>query len=103
MKIYKITEVAILKKECTKCREEKSAMEFASGKTRDGLRFWCKQCERVYQQEFYIASKKEMTIAEHKVCVSCKKEKHHSKFYKQAKAKSGLQSRCRLCLAKEER
>jgi hypothetical protein len=45
-----------LLKRCTKCKQEKLLQEFA-GKTRtkDGLDYWCRQCNRVSRQNYYFS------------------------------------------------
>lgn len=45
-------------KQCTKCKEWKSLSEFAESKTsKDGLRYWCKECMAIRWKLWYQANK----------------------------------------------
>lgn len=46
---------------CSKCRQIKDITEFnLDNKTKDGYTFWCKQCARIKQQNYYYNNKEKV-------------------------------------------
>jgi len=98
-------------KQCTKCKKLKSKNEFSKNrKNKDGLRYWCKKCEREYIRRYYrrnrgpvkkhfVYEESHRTIdgVEQKRCAKCEKWKDESKFSKNRKNKDGLWCWCKKC------
>lgn len=108
------------RKTCPKCKIEKSIEEFGKHKsTKDGLRSWCKECEKEYwslhQKKIYIIQqhgslenyqkkldekeKKEIAILNNrKTCSTCKIEKDLCCFGKNNTTKDGFHYKCKDCM-----
>jgi len=98
-------------KRCTKCKNWKIDSEFRKdSKTKDGLRYWCKDCERAYTRKRYKKKGKGLKQyyryeechrvvdgVKQKRCRRCKSWKTESEFYKNRSCKDGLQVRCKAC------
>ena len=99
-------------KQCTKCKKLKSKSEFSKNrKNKDGLRYWCKKCEREYKRRYYrrnrgpvkkyfVYEESHRTIdgLKQKRCTKCKKWKDESKFGKHRySSKDGLSAWCKDC------
>ena len=101
-------------KRCTKCKKLKSKSEFSKNrKNKDGLRFWCKKCEREYKRRYYRKNRggvkkclryeerhRIVSRVKQKRCSRCKKWKAESEFYKDRLRKDGLQFLCKKCSKK---
>ena len=99
-------------KQCTKCKKLKSKSEFSKNrKNKDGLRYWCKKCEREYKRRYYrrnrgpvkkrfVYEESHRTIdgVKQKRCTKCKKWKDESKFGKDRYGKDGLGYDCKDCV-----
>ncbi len=98
-------------KYCTKCKKLKSKSEFSKNrKYKDGLRYWCKKCEREYKRRYhrrnrgpvkkrfvYEESHRTIDGVKQKRCSKCKKWKDESKFGKDRYHKDGLGYDCKDC------
>ena len=98
-------------KQCTKCRKRKDKSEFNKHhKSKDGLRYLCKKCEREYKRRYYRRNrgpvKKYFRYEEsHRIidgvkqkrCPKCKKWEKESKFGKKSRQKDGLSYLCKDC------
>ncbi|MHC4104602.1 MAG: hypothetical protein ACYSR9_06650 [Planctomycetota bacterium] len=101
-------------KQCSKCKKRKNESEFSkSASHKDGLRCWCKKCEREYTRKYYKRKWKPLRKyygyeqchrvvngVREKRCRKCGKWKAESKFYKRRKYKGGLANRCKECANK---
>ncbi len=101
----------VKQKRCPKCKKWKDESKFGKNRTRtDGLRYWCKDCERAYTRKRYKKEGKGLKQYYryeecHRVvdgvkqsrCSRCKKWKAESEFYKSRSCKDGLQVRCKAC------
>jgi len=99
-------------KRCSKCKEWKDESEFGKDRTcKDGLRVWCKNCEREYKRRYYrrnrgpvkkrfVYEESHRTIdgVKQKRCSKCEKWKDESKFGKKRYGKDGLGYDCKDCL-----
>ncbi len=99
-------------KQCTKCKQRKDKGEFSkNSKNKDGLRYWCKKCEREYKRRYYrrnrgpvkkrfVYEESHRTIdgVKQKRCSKCKKWKDESKFGKDRYGKDGLGYDCKDCV-----
>ncbi len=97
---------------CTKCKKLKSKSEYSKNrKNKDGLRYWCKKCEREYKRRYYRKNretvKKYLRYEErHRIvnrvkqkrCAKCKKWKDEIQFSKDSKNKDGLGYDCKDCV-----
>ncbi len=103
-------------KHCTKCRKQKDESEFSKNRNnKDGLRFWCKKCEREYKRRYYkknrgpakyLRYEKRHRVVDgvkQKRCSRCKKWKAEREFYKDRVRKDGLKFRCKECSKKANR
>lgn len=89
-------------KTCAKCGREKKDAEFYKNKSRKGgLSAYCKVCESGRQKKYNgtkrPAAKTRSTVAGHRICTVCRREKTVSEFYKSSRIKDGLSSRCKVC------
>ena len=85
------------KKTCVKCKRKKDLNSYNFRKDRrqkDGFDYYCKECRSTRKTP-------KPTNVTSKVCSSCKKEKHLSKFRFLNKTKNYYQSLCKDC-AKEQ-
>ncbi|HUU16262.1 MAG TPA: hypothetical protein VMW72_03855 [Sedimentisphaerales bacterium] len=101
-------------KQCTKCKKLKSKSEFGKNRShRDGLKVWCKKCERADMRERYKKEGKGLKTyyryeechrvvdgVKQKRCRRCKRWKAESDFYKQRRHKDGLAAWCKECANK---
>ena len=99
-------------KQCTKCKKRKEESDFNKNrKNKDGLRYWCKKCEREYIRRYYrrnrgpvkkrfVYEESHRTIdgVKQKRCTKCKKWKDESKFGKDRYGKDGLGYDCKDCV-----
>jgi hypothetical protein len=98
-------------KQCTKCKKWKNESKFGkNSKSKDGLRYWCKDCVRAYMREgykkegkglkqYYRYEERHRVVdgVKQKRCSRCKKWKAESDFYKSRSYKDGLQFLCKAC------
>lgn len=89
---------------CSKCKKEKDIKEFSKDRTtKDGLRYWCKECVSKYNKEFHQKNKEKHTDKYYqnlngtKRCFKCGEVKDISKFSKNRTKKDGLHNRCKQC------
>ncbi|MFC1738560.1 hypothetical protein ACFL1G_05875 [Planctomycetota bacterium] len=97
-------------KQCRKCKKLKDESEFyKNNRSKDGLRAWCKKCNREYDRKYHGRLKKYLIYEErHRVvgsvkqkkCHKCKKWKTESDFYKRRRHKDGLAACCKECADK---
>ncbi len=98
-------------KRCTKCKKWKDESEFGKQpKSKDGLRYWCKNCvresaRRYYKKDggrvkrYYRYEERHRVVGgvKEKRCRRCKKWKAESEFYKRHRHKDGLAVWCKEC------
>ncbi len=101
-------------KQCTKCKKWKDKSKFGKdGKSKDGLRYWCKECNSQYYRERceregrepkryrkYEDRHRVLGGVKQKRCSKCKKWKAESEFYKKRRHKDGLAAWCKDCADK---
>ena len=101
-------------KQCARCKKRKTETEFGKDrKSTDGLRPWCKKCEREYARRYYKREGKPLKKyyayeqshrvvdgVKEKRCRKCRKWKPESRFYKKTRHKDGLANRCKECADK---
>ena len=101
----------VKEKRCTKCKKWKDESEFSKQRTsKDGLRPWCKKCEREYTRKYYgidgkpvkkyyryEESHRVVNGTKEKRCPRCRKWKAESKYYKRHRSKDGLMGWCKEC------
>ncbi len=99
---------------CRKCKKQKDESDFGKNRKRkDGLKYWCKDCERAYIRERYKKEGKGLKKynryeechrvvdgVKQKLCKRCKRWKADSNFYKGRRQKDGLSSWCKVCANK---
>ncbi len=104
----------VKQKHCSKCKRWKAESKFAKHSTYgDGLRYWCKDCEREYKRRYYKKNRKAVkkclryeerhrivNRVKQKRCSRCKKWKTEREFYKNRARKDGLQFLCKKCSKK---
>jgi hypothetical protein len=84
------------RKRCTKCDQIKSLSEFnKDSNTRDGLRYWCKNCVKL--SNAYTSDR-----TDKKKCTKCKRVKILSDFGKRTASNDGLNTRCKACVKKSQ-
>jgi hypothetical protein len=98
-------------KRCTKCKRWKELSEFNKDRARkDGLKVYCKSCNKAYVIKRRRKSKKPVRDYlryedrhrvirgfKEKLCSRCKQWKYYSEFYKSSRTKDGLSFRCKEC------
>ncbi len=98
-------------KQCTKCKRWKDESEFSkSRKNKDGLRYWCKDCEQAYTRKRYKKEGKGLKQyyryeechrvvdgVKQKRCRRCKSWKTESDSYKRRRHNDGLAVWCKEC------
>jgi hypothetical protein len=101
-------------KRCSKCKKRKDESEFDKDlRSRDGLRFRCKACDREYSQLRYRRNRKSVKryysykeshrvvdSVKQKRCRRCNNWKAESEFYKQRRHIDGLANWCKECADK---
>jgi hypothetical protein len=99
-------------KRCTKCKRWKEISEFCKDSARkDGLRIYCKSCNKTYALKRYRKIKKSIRDYlryedrhrvirgfKEKLCSRCKQWKYYSEFHKHRRSKDGLSFQCKDCL-----
>lgn len=87
------------KKNCTKCKIEKSFSEFClDNRSKDKHSSQCKECKSINTQENHIKIKStSRIIVTEKRCLTCKVIKIISDFGKSSKTKDRLKSNCKAC------
>lgn len=91
-------EVAVETKECCRCKEAKPVSKFHKRRNqRDGLGYWCKDCESLYKRVKYRNRAKEP--AAEKRCQDCQEIKLQKHFTTDNYSRDGLSRRCRECQA----
>ncbi len=107
---------SVKQKRCTKCKKLKYESVFSKNRNnKDGLRFWCKKCEREYKRRYYKRNRgpakylryekrhRIVNRVKQKRCSRCKKWKAEREFYKDRLRKDGLKFRCKECSKKANR
>jgi len=101
-------------KQCSKCKKLKDESEFnKQHTTKDGLRFWCRQCSRNYDRKYYKKNTKTtgkyrryeqchriVAGVRQRLCIRCTKWKTEAMFYKNRRSKDGLAWWCKGCADK---
>src|SRR5688572_26995586 len=87
-------------KVCSKCKMEKSLIEFYENKSKkSGYNSNCKTCENIkkkeLRQKYSLQENREMK--DKKVCGWCKKEKKIQEYVKNRCCKDGFDSECKEC------
>ncbi len=89
---------------CSKCKVSKPTSEFSKhSRSKDGLRYRCKSCERDYQRKWREANREYNNAnpecqPEIKVCSRCNVFKPCSEFPKDMKRKGGRRGVCNSCV-----
>ena len=87
-------------KKCTKCKIDKSLIEFCRDKSnKSGFFSWCKMCKNIQTKEFRqkYSQIENREIKEKKVCGCCKKEKNVIEYAKNRCCRDGLANKCKHC------
>ncbi len=101
-------------KRCPKCKKRKDESKFGkSPKSKDGLAYWCRDCEAEYARKRYRENRgtvkkyiryeerhRVVDVVREKRCSSCRKWKAESMFYKNQTCKDGLSESCKECANK---
>jgi hypothetical protein len=88
----------LVKKECQKCLETKSILEFGKDKRKkDGRNSWCKTCINALSREKSSKRVFSPTVFGEKVCSDCGVLKAVFEFYPFKHHTDGLSSYCREC------
>ncbi len=104
----------VKEKRCAKCEKWKTEIQFGKdSKSKDGLRYWCKDCVRADMRERYKKEGKGLKTyyryeechrvvdgVKQKRCRRCKRWKAESDFYKAHINKDGLAVWCKVCANK---
>ncbi|MBW1792115.1 MAG: hypothetical protein JRJ14_07635 [Deltaproteobacteria bacterium] len=99
---------------CSKCKKQKDESEFGKGrKGKDGLAYWCRDCEAEYAREHYKQKRGSVKkynnykdlhrvtgSVKQKRCGRCKKWKAENQYYKHNRHKDGLAVWCKECADK---
>ena len=101
----------IREKLCSRCKQWKYESEFCrERRLKDGLSLWCKGCsykpinkshkpkkKSVRKNLRYEERHRTVNGVKEKFCRKCKSWKNESEFYKNRRAKDGLDGRCKKC------
>lgn len=100
-------------KYCKRCDQTKPIEQFGKqSQTRDGIAFYCLQCTRERQSEYYHRTKQiRKQIARQKAaagdasgklkrCKTCEKLKHFKEFYARSLSGDGKNTHCKGCMQK---
>ncbi len=101
----------VKQKRCSRCKKWKDEIQFGKdSKSKDGLRYWCKDCVRADMRERYKKQGKGLKTyyryeechrvvdgMKQKRCSRCNKWKTESNFYKRRSNKDGLAAWCKEC------
>ncbi len=104
----------VKQKRCLKCEKWKDESKFGMDRSRkNGLKYWCKDCERADNRERYKKEGKGLKTyyryeerhrvvdgVKQKRCSRCKRWKAESDFYKKRQHKDGLAGWCKKCANK---
>lgn len=93
----------MLTKTCIKCNCEKSVTQYNKNPAaKDGLRGYCKVCQKLYLEERKAKRAKEFTVAiTEQQCSNCGKVKPTAEFQSDNNAASGFVRECRECKRKK--
>ena len=101
-------------KQCSKCKKQKDESKFGKNpKSKDGLAYWCRDCEAEYARECYEQKRGSVKKynnykdlhrvaggVKQKRCGRCKKWKAENQYYKHNRHKDGLAVWCKECANK---
>ena len=101
----------VKQKLCCRCKKWKDESLFhRNRRTKDGIQWKCKECEKKYDRKRYNRIRKTgrknlryedrhrvVNGAEQKYCRKCKRWKSETGFYKDSSRKDGLMFRCKKC------
>lgn len=92
-------------KVCSACKVEKFVEEFGSDKMKkDGLRSYCKECDRRLARERGARAKdKPKVFVTEKLCLDCNTIKPRSEFHKYKRSSDGLHHYCKECMQKRNK
>ena len=107
----------VKQKRCTKCKKWRKESEFGRKTSqRDGLDFWCRDCNRACDRKRYKKIRKVLKEylryeqrhrivagVKQKLCCRCNKWKDESQYYRNRRLKDGLQWQCKECESKYAR
>lgn len=83
-------------KRCSTCKEEKPLDAFNKDRTQpSGLNYQCRACRADVNKRSYYRDR-QITVTE-QTCTACNKTKPADQFYKEARYKNGLMTRCKPC------
>lgn len=83
-------------KRCSTCKEEKPVDQFSKDRTQpSGLNYQCKACRAIINKRGYDRIKP-VTVTE-QTCTKCNVTKPADEFYREARYKNGLMTRCKSC------
>ena len=85
-------------KHCHKCNTHKPTTEFyKNNNKKDGYKVHCKQCNDVYQKEYYRKQAEKKLAKPYKLCKVCKIGKSFIEFNTSTKNKDGYKTTCIEC------
>ena len=101
----------VKQKLCCRCKQwKKGSLFHRNRRSKDGLQWPCKECEKKYDRERYERIRKTgrknfryedrhrvVNGVKQKFCHKCKRWKNETEFYKDSTRKDGLMSRCKKC------
>ena len=85
-------------KYCSKCHKVKLISDFSkNSRAKDGLSYWCKDCNKEYQEQ-----RKEANKIKYKTCSQCgeTKELNPDNFHRNKNSKDGYKWECKECSTK---
>lgn len=83
-------------KTCSTCKQEKTLDQFSKDRTQpSGLNYQCKACRSAVNKRGYHQHKP-VTVTE-QTCTKCQVTKPADEFYREARYKNGLMTRCKSC------
>lgn len=101
----------VKEKLCCRCKQWKYESHFSRNcRTKDGLSFRCKECERKHARQRFeqqrVGARRNLRYEDRhrvvngvkeKFCRKCSKWKTESEFYRNRSARDGLNDRCKKC------
>jgi 5-methylcytosine-specific restriction endonuclease McrA len=90
-------------KQCAVCKVERPIADFGPDKAKnDGLRSYCRECDRRLARERAQKAKERVKVfVAEKLCPDCNMVKPRSEFYNRSNHSDGLTTYCKECTAKQ--